>query len=209
MLSSAVKPAYAASGPTATAPGVPKSIPLSASAFASTAPHGPLLAYAKPAFAEDLLSSPNMSPDTSPSTPSDVIAFPAAGAAPEAERDRTMDDLPWYDSDNFAAVLEAAAEDHAFSYCESTPASLQAVAAAASTHLAALTKGAAVVPCTAVPAGMMFGKSAGLSAIEQFWAKPSSPKPAPKLNLANSKLFRRRFGAASEAQVAGLAFCAS
>lgn len=56
----------------------------------------------------------------------------------------------------------------------------------------------------------IYKKSCDMNVIRQFYkeiyGKPAVSKPPPTLNLANSRLFKRRFGTASEAAVATGAF---
>jgi hypothetical protein len=80
---------------------------------------------------------------------------------------------------NFAAVVFAAAEDHDFAYCKSTPDVNEQYS--------------------------LYGKSGCMDVIKHFYAeiygKKKEPKLAPKLNMAGSKILERRAKAA-EAKVA-------
>jgi hypothetical protein len=82
---------------------------------------------------------------------------------------------------NFAAVVFAAAEDHDFAYGVTTAAPVATVATVAGAT-------------TPVIASAYKSDTSCLSLIDQFWGKSSSApvKTAPTLNLANSRLFRRR-----------------
>ena len=109
----------------------------------------------------------------------------------------------WEGCEDFARVLEAAAEDHNFSYCEGTPAEESLVAKAAKKHLASVTDQTNTTE-------ILHGKTAGMAAInalnKELSGKPVVSKPPPMLNLANSRIFKRRFGTTSEASVATGAF---
>lgn len=89
----------------------------------------------------------------------------------------------WEGCEDFARVLEAAAKDNDPAYCEETPDTKEV---------------------------SMYKKSCDMSVIRQFYkeiyGKPAVSKPLVKLNLANSRLFKRRFGTASEAAVVTGAF---
>ncbi len=108
----------------------------------------------------------------------------------------------WEGCEDFARVLEAAVVDHNFSYCEGTPAEESVVAKAAKERLAT-----PIVPTTA---GTLYGNTPCMAAInalnKELYGKPVVSKPPPVLDIANSRLFKRRFGNAQPATVAVLAF---
>jgi hypothetical protein len=89
----------------------------------------------------------------------------------------------WEGCKDFARVLEAAAKENDQAYCEETRATKQV---------------------------SIYKKSCDMNVIRQFYneiyGKPEVSKPLVKLNIANSRLFKRRFGTASEAAVATGAF---